>query len=69
MFFQKHGAHGNMLLELLTLAINNTEIKRETRMKFLRVIINENISWKYIDFIQNKNLNNHRDTVQSLCIA
>ena len=42
-------------LQLPTMAFNNMEIKRENSIKFLCVIIDENLSWKnHIKVVGNK---------------
>ena len=45
----------NIPLKLPALTINGTEIKRETVIKFLGVLLDENFTWKnHIDYIQKK---------------
>ena len=42
-------------LQLPAMTLNNTEIKRENSVKFLCVIIDENLTWKnYIEVVENK---------------
>ena len=42
-------------LQLPTMTFNNIEIKRKDSVKFLGVIIDENLSWKnHIEVIENK---------------
>ena len=42
-------------LRLPTLTFNSIEIKRESSVKFVGVIIDENITWnKYIELVENK---------------
>ena len=46
---------GNIPLVLPTLKINNTLIKRVDHIKFLRVLFDENLTWKnHINLIENK---------------
>ena len=46
---------GNIPLALPTLKINNTLIKRVDHIKFLRVLFDENLTWKnHINLIENK---------------
>ena len=41
--------------QLPTMTFNNIEIKRENSIKFLGVIIDENVTWKnHIEVIENK---------------
>ena len=59
--FHEERARDNTPLKLTTITLNNFEIKRETPMKLLGVIRNENISCKlYIGFIQNEMSKNIR---------
>ena len=42
-------------LQLSTMTFNNIEIKRENSVKFLGVVINENLTWKnHIEVVENK---------------
>ena len=42
-------------LQLSTMTFNNIEIKRENSVKFLSVVINENLTWKnHIEVVENK---------------
>ena len=42
-------------MRLRTITFISIEIKRESFIKFLRVIINENITWnKHIELVKNK---------------
>ena len=42
-------------LQLPTMTLNNIEIKRENSIKFLGVIIDENLTWKnHIEVVENK---------------
>ena len=46
---------GSLLLQLPSMTFNNIEIKRENPIKFLGVIIDENLTWKnHIEVIENK---------------
>ena len=41
--------------QLPTMTFNNIEIKRENSIKFLGVIIDENLTWKnHIEVVENK---------------
>ena len=54
-FFHKLRISDHIPLRLPTLLINNSEIKREYAIKFLGVMLNENITWKdHIKLIENK---------------
>ena len=54
-FFHKHSVADNIPLKLPNLYINKTHIKRERKMKFLGVILDETLTWKsHIDLIQSK---------------
>ena len=54
-FFHPPHSKDNIPLKLPALTINETEIKRETVIKFLGVLLDENFTWKnHIDYIQNK---------------
>ena len=42
-------------LQLPTMTLNNIEIKRENSIRFLGVIIDENLTWKnHIEVVENK---------------
>ena len=42
-------------LQLPAMTLNNIEIKRENSVKFLAVIIDENLTWKnHIEVVENK---------------
>ena len=45
-FFHKLSVADDKQLKLPNLIINKTHIKRETEMKFLGVILDENLTWK-----------------------
>ena len=46
---------GSLPLQLPTITFNNIEIKRENSVKFLGVIIDENLTWKnHIEVVENK---------------
>ena len=54
-FFRKPSACDSIPLSLPTITFNNIKIKRESSVKFLGVIINENITWnKHIGLVENK---------------
>ena len=54
-FFHKLNARDDIPLKLPILSINKVNIKRERSMKFLGVILDENITWKeHIKLIENK---------------
>ena len=54
-FFHKASVSDNIPLKLPVLKINNCVIKRENAIKFLGVIIDENLTWKtHIHEVQNK---------------
>ena len=46
-FFHSAAYADKIPLVLPNLSMNNTTIKRETTMKFLGVLLDENLSWKY----------------------
>ena len=55
LFFHKPSACGSIPLTLPTITFNSIEIKRESYVKFLGVIIDENISWnKHIELAEDK---------------
>ena len=45
-FFHKSSRKDNISLQLPNLAINNRKIKREESIKFLGVLLDENVTWK-----------------------
>ena len=54
-FFHKQRESENIPLKLPVLKIDNIEIKREQSLKFLGVLIDENLTWKnHIELLQNK---------------
>ena len=54
-FFHKPKKKDDIPLRLPILRINNSEIKREQSIKFLGVIIDENLTWKnHIEILENK---------------
>ena len=54
-FFHKPSACDSIPLRLPTITFNSIEIKRESSVKFLGVIIDENITWnKHIELVDNK---------------
>ena len=54
MFF-KQSRHDDLPLQLPKLFVNNIDIKRESAIKFLGVLLDENLSWKnHINVIENK---------------
>ena len=45
----------SLQLQLPSMTFNNIEIKRENSVKFLGVIIDENLTWKiHIEVVENK---------------
>ena len=55
LIFHKPSACDSIPLRLPTITFNNIEIKRESSVKFLGVIIDENITWnKHIELVENK---------------
>ena len=53
--FHKRSKQDDILLLLPTLKINNYEIQRVESIKFLRVLLDENLTWKpHIKYIENK---------------
>ena len=53
--FHKVTMCDSLPLQLPAMTLNNTEIKRENSVKFLCVIIDENLTWKnYIEVVENK---------------
>ena len=55
LFFNKPSTCDSIPLRLPTITFNNIEIKHESSVKFLGVIINENITWnKHIELGENK---------------
>ena len=54
-FFYKLSKRDNILLPLLKLNINNSEIERPECLKFLGVLLDENLCWKeHIKYIESK---------------
>ena len=54
-FFHKPSACDSIPLSLPTITFNNIKIKRESSVKFLGVITDENITWnKHIELVENK---------------
>ena len=54
-FFHKPRMKNNIPLNLPILKINDTEITREQSMKFLGVVVDENLSWKnHIELLETK---------------
>ena len=59
LFFHKPSACDSIPLRLPTITFNNIEIKRESSVKFLGVLIDEKITWnKHIELVENKISNN-----------
>ena len=55
LFFHKQRVIENIPLKLPNLTFNGVEIKRESSIKFLGVMIDENITWrKHIELVENK---------------
>ena len=55
LFVHKLSACDSIPLRLPTITFNSIEIKREFSVKFLGVIIDENITWnKHIELVENK---------------
>ena len=53
--FHKVSMCDSLLSQLPTMTFNNIEIKRENSIKFLGVIIDENLTWKnHIEVVENK---------------
>ena len=53
--FHKVTMRDSLPLQLPTMTSNNIEIKRENFVKFLGVIIHENLTWKnHIEVVENK---------------
>ena len=53
--FHKAKSKGNLPLVLQDLFINNVKIKRENSLKFLGVMINDNLTWKTcVELVENK---------------
>ena len=53
--FHKQSARDSIPLELPTITFNSIEIKRESSIKFLVVIIDENVTWnKHIALVENE---------------
>ena len=54
-FFHKRSKQDDMLLLLPKLKINNYKLKRAESVKFLGVVLDENLTWKqHIKYIENK---------------
>ena len=54
-FFHEQSAHKCIPLRLSTITFNSIEIKSESFIKFLEVLIDENIIWnKHIELVENK---------------
>ena len=54
-FFHKLSKRDHIPLRLPDLSINNIKVKREFAMKFLGVLLDENLTWrKHIELIENK---------------
>ena len=54
-FFHKPSKKDNIPLQLPNLTINNCKIKREESIKFLGVLLDENVTWKeHLKYIENK---------------
>ena len=57
--FHKVSMCDSLPSQLPTMTFNNIEIKRENYIKFLGVIINENVTWRnHIEVVENKNSKN-----------
>ena len=55
LFFDKQNAPDNIPLRLTTITFNIIKIKRESFIKFLGEIVDENITWnKHIELVENK---------------
>ena len=55
LFFHKQSVRDGIPLRLPTITFNSIEIKRESSVKFLGVITDENITWnKHIELVENK---------------
>ena len=53
--FHKPSKKDNVPLQLSNLSINNHKIKREESIKFLGVLLDENVTWKkHLKYIENK---------------
>ena len=53
--FNKPSKKDNILLQIPNLTINNCKIKREESIKFLGVLLDENVTWKeHLKYIENK---------------
>ena len=54
-FFHTPSQTDNIPLQLPNLIINNCKIKREESIKFLGVLLDENVTWKeHLKYIENK---------------
>ena len=59
-FFHKPSNKDNIPLQLPNLTTNNHKIKREESVKFLGVLLDENVSWKkHFKYIENKCAKNY----------
>ena len=55
LFFDKQSTCDSIPLRLPTIPFNSIEIKRESFIKFLGVIIDKNITWnKHMELVENK---------------
>ena len=55
LFFHKPSARDSIALRLATITFNSIEIKRESSVKFLGVIVDEDITWnKHTEIVENK---------------
>ena len=53
--FHKVSMYDSLPSQLPTMTFNSIEIKRENSIKFLGVIIDENLTWKnHIEVVENK---------------
>ena len=67
LFFHKQSASYSIPLRLSTITFNSIEIKHESFIKFLGVIIDENNTWnKRIEFVENKISKNIRELYRAL---
>ena len=56
-FFEKASRRDDLSLVLSKLYINNQVIKREPSIKFLGILLDENLSWKeHLKLTENKNI-------------
>ena len=54
-FYHSKGYSNLIPLQLPALKINNMTIKRETTMKFLGILLDENLTWKHVEKKISKN--------------